>query len=48
MTRWTRRLATVLVLATAVGCGEEAKPTGKAAPPPTEKQMSKESMKNGK
>ncbi|MFO0850382.1 MAG: hypothetical protein U0871_17750 [Gemmataceae bacterium] len=48
MTRFARPLAVALLASVALaGCGEETKPTGKDAPPPTEKQLQKEGPRAG-
>lgn len=49
MTRFARSLAVALLASVALaGCGGEAtKPTGKDAPPPTQKQLQKEGPRGG-
>lgn len=48
MTRFVRPLAAALLASVALsGCGEETKPTGKDAPPPSQKQLQKEGPRGG-
>jgi hypothetical protein len=43
VTRFARRLAAALILSVGLaGCGDDPKPVGKDAPPPTPKQLEKE------